>query len=202
MLLHFSHRSIAVAGGKTNQGEITVEDRRARYRMATEAGNVRVAQGIAIDLPAAERITAQEFLHVERNPAQALAKGDFRWKQQGGRDLALYALERAARTDAAGVRAAWEKQRGRLTEPERLYGNARIAYHASRQLNPRALEWYREAEGAALSEAQRAWRIRAALRAGETARARIRFVNQLESGTSSIAMTRGLLARGSERTNS
>ena len=148
------------------KGVITVEDRRARYRMATEAGNVRVAQGIAIDLPAAERITAQEFLHVERNPAHALAKGDFRWKQQGGRDLALYALERAARTDAAGVRAAWEKQRGRLTEPERLYGNARIAYHASRQLNPRALEWYREAEGAALSEAQRAWRIRAALRAG------------------------------------
>jgi hypothetical protein len=68
-----------------------------------------------------------EFVHVERNPAQALAKGEFRWKQQGGRDLALYALERAARVDAAGVRAAWEKQRGRLTEADRLYGNGRIA---------------------------------------------------------------------------
>ncbi len=148
------------------QGTITVEDRRTRYRMAVEAGNVRVAQAIAVDLPVAERITAQEFVHVERNPAQALAKGEFRWKQQGGRDLALYALERAARVDAAGVRAAWEKQRGRLTEADRLYGNARIAYHASRQLNPRALEWYREAEGAVLSDAQRVWRIRAALRAG------------------------------------
>jgi soluble lytic murein transglycosylase len=49
---------------------------------------------------------------------------------------------------------------------DRLYGNARIAYHASRQLNPLALEWFREAEGAALSDAQRAWRIRAALRSG------------------------------------
>ncbi len=145
---------------------ITVEDRRARYRLAVEAGNVRVAQAIAVDLPPADRISAQEFAHVERNPSLALAKGDFRWKQQGGRDLALYALERAARVDAAGARAAWVRQRSRLPVADRLYGNARIAYHASRQFNPLALEWYREADGAALSDAQRAWRIRAALRAG------------------------------------
>jgi soluble lytic murein transglycosylase len=148
------------------KGEITVEDRRARYRMATEAGNVRLAQAIAIDLPPADRITAGEFARVEANPAQSLAAGDFRWRQQGGRDLALYALERAARNDAAGVRAAWVKQRVRLPNADRLYGNARIAYHAARQLNPQALEWYREADGAVLSDAQRAWRVRAALRAG------------------------------------
>jgi soluble lytic murein transglycosylase len=145
---------------------ITTEDRRARFRLAVEAGNVRVAQAIAADMPAADRILAQDFARVERNPAAALAKGDFRWSLPWGRDLALYALERAARTDAAGVRAAWEKQRNRLPAAERLYGNARLAYHASRQLNPRALEWYREAEGAPLSDAQRAWRIRAGLRSG------------------------------------
>ena len=145
---------------------ITVEDRRARFRLAVEAGNVRVAQAIATDLPLVDRITANEFAHVERNPSLALAKGDFRWKQQSGRDLALYALERAARADAAGARAAWVRQRSNLPVADRLYGNARIAYHASRQLNPLALEWFREAEGAALSDAQRAWRIRAALRSG------------------------------------
>jgi soluble lytic murein transglycosylase len=145
---------------------ITTEDRRARFRLAVEAGNVHVAQAITADLPAPERIVAQDFARVERNPAAALAKGDFRWSQPGGRDLALYALERAARTDAAGARAAWEKQRNRLPASDRLYGNARIAYHASRQHNPRALEWYREAEGAPLSDVQRAWRIRAGLRSG------------------------------------
>ena len=145
---------------------ITTEDRRARFRLAVEAGNVRVAQPIVADLPAPERIVAQDFARVDRNPASALAKGDFRWAQPGGRDLALYALERAARTDAAGTRAAWEKQRNRLPAADRLYGNARLAYHASRQLNPRALEWYREAEGASLSDVQRAWRIRAGLRTG------------------------------------
>jgi soluble lytic murein transglycosylase len=148
------------------KGTISVDDRRQRFRMATEAGSVRLAQAIATDLPQEERIAAAEFAHVEANPALALAKGDFRWRQQGGRDLALYALERAARGDAAAVRAAWVKQRVRLPVADRLYGNGRIAYHAARQLNPEALAWYREADGATLSEAQRAWRVRAALRAG------------------------------------
>jgi soluble lytic murein transglycosylase len=148
------------------KGEITVEDRRTRFRMASEAGNIRVAQAIAADLPAADRITVREFSRVEANPAQALAKGDFRWRQQGGRDLALYALERAARSDASGVRAAWIRQRIFLPVPDRLYGNARIAYHAARQLNPQATDWYREADGAPMSEVLRAWRVRAALRVG------------------------------------
>jgi soluble lytic murein transglycosylase len=147
-------------------GELSPEDRRARFRMATEAGNIRLAQSIAVDLPPADRIAAREFVRVDANPAAALARGDFRWKQQGGRDLALYALERAARNDAAGVRAAWVRQRSQLPVADRLYGNARIAYHAARQLNSQAADWYREAEGAMLSDAQRAWRVRAALRVG------------------------------------
>jgi len=150
----------------TARNVISVEDRRARFRLAAEAGNVRLAQAIAVDLPTAERIAPQEFANVERNAAHALTKGDFRWNQQSGRDLALYALERAARSDAAGIRAAWERQRKHLPVADRLYGNARLAFHASRQLNPRALEWYREAEGVALSDVQRAWRVRAGLRAG------------------------------------
>jgi len=148
------------------KGDLTVEDRRARFRLATEAGNVRAAHAIAMDMPPADRITAREFAHVDTSPGPVLARGEFRWKDPGGRDLALYALERAARNDAAGVRAAWEKQRGRLHEADRLYGNARIAFHAARQLHPLAAEWYREAGTAELSDAPRAWRVRAALRAG------------------------------------
>ncbi len=151
------------------KGDLTVEDRRARFRLATEAGNVRVAQAIATDLPPANRIAAREFAHVDANPGPALAQGEFRWKQQGGRDLALYALERAARNDAAGVRAAWERQRGRLSEADQLYGNARIAFHAARQLNPLAAAWYRESGNVALPDAPRAWRVRAALRSGALA---------------------------------
>ncbi len=147
-------------------GELSSAERRARFRLATEAGNVRLVQSLALDLPPDERITAREFGAVDANPARALASGEFRWKQQGGRDLALYVLERAARTDAGAVRAAWEKQRPRLPDSERLYGNARIAFHAARQLLPQANDWFREAAGTPLNEMQRAWRVRAALRAG------------------------------------
>ena len=139
-------------GALMAKGELTPDDRRARFRLATEAGNIRLAQSIAVDLPSVNRIATREFFNVERDPARALAAGDFRWKQPGGRDLALYALERAARTDAAGVRAAWVRQRSLLPVADRLYGNARLAYHAARQLNPQAAQWFREADAAALSE--------------------------------------------------
>jgi soluble lytic murein transglycosylase len=148
------------------RGDLTVDDRRARLRLAAEAGNTRLAQAIATELPADDRISAREFSFVDRDPAHSLAKGDFRWKSRGGRELALYALERAARTDAAAVRAAWEKQRAKLPEPDRLYGNARLAYHAARQLVSQANDWYREAAGAPLTDVLHAWRVRAALRAG------------------------------------
>ena len=147
--------------------DLTVDDRWARFRLATEAGNVRLAQAIATELPPDERITAREFAHVDANPGAALARGtEFRWKQRGGSSLALYALERAARTDAAGVRASWEKQRGRLSDADRLYGNTRIAYHAARQQYPLAVEWFREAGNVGSNDALRAWRVRAALRVG------------------------------------
>jgi soluble lytic murein transglycosylase len=147
------------------RGEITVDDRRTRFRLAVENGNLRLAEALGPDLPAHDRVTLREMAHVERDPARSLLKGEFRWKERGGQELALYALERAARTDAAGVRAAWEKQRSRLAPADRAYGNARLAYYAARQLLPQANEWYREAEGATLSDAQHAWRVRAALRA-------------------------------------
>ena len=147
-------------------GELSAGDRRARFRLAAEAGNVHLARVIAEDLPLDSRIPTRDFMAVERDPARALAKDEFAVKARGGRELLLYALERAARSDAAGVRAAWEKQRERLPTADRLYGNARIAYHAARQLQPRANDWYREAAGAPLNDVQHAWHVRAALRAG------------------------------------
>jgi soluble lytic murein transglycosylase len=60
---------------------------------------------------------------------------------------------------------SWVKLRSRLPEEDRRYGNARLAYHAARQLAPLANDWFREADGAALDDAEREWRVRAALRA-------------------------------------
>ena len=135
-----------------------------RFRLAHEAGNFRLAGRVIAELPAADRPQPGDLERIERNPAQALAKGDFRFGSAAGRELALYALDRTARTDAAAARSAWLKWRDRLPGPDRGYGNALVAYYAARQLNPAANEWYRDADDVPQNAEQRAWRVRAALR--------------------------------------
>ena len=65
----------------------------------------------------------------------------------------------------AGARGPWVKLRDKLPEQDRRYGNARLAFHAARQLNPAANDWFREAGPVVLTAETQAWRVRAALRA-------------------------------------
>jgi soluble lytic murein transglycosylase len=147
-------------------GRLSSSDIWKRFRLAHEAGNYRLAKKVAAELPAGDRPSAREFDRIDRRPSAVLAKGDFRFSAPFGRELALYALDRAAATDAAAAREAWLSWRERLPGPDRLYGNLLVAYRAALQLLPPANEWYREAEGAPMSETMRAWQVRAALRAG------------------------------------
>ncbi len=147
------------------RGDISAADRKVRFRMAVEAGNLRLAQSIGNELPGADRIADREFSVVQNNPLAALGNGEFAWNTGGGRELALLAVERSARADPEAARVAWVKVRDRLPVAERLYGNARIGFYAARQLNPSANAWFREAAGATQSAEANAWRVRAALRA-------------------------------------
>ncbi|MEO8485366.1 MAG: transglycosylase SLT domain-containing protein [Betaproteobacteria bacterium] len=155
----------AVFAGLFARGILGVDDRWARYRLALESGNVRLAQQIAGDLPSADRIDARDFARVDAKPAAELAMGAFRWKSRDGRELALYALERASRSDPDAARAGWLKWRDRFTAPERAWGNARLAYHAARQLMPWANDAWRDPIPDTIPADARAWRVRAALRA-------------------------------------
>src|SRR6202171_2813002 len=146
-------------------GKLTSQDVWTRFRQAHEAGNFRLTGRLLDLLPAGERPAQADVSRVERNPAQVLGKGDFRWSSKGSRELALYALDRAARSDAGAAHDAWVKWRSRVPDPDRKYGNLLIAYNAARQLLPSANTWYREAEGASQNEQQHAWHVRAALRA-------------------------------------
>ena len=81
---------------------LSTADRRARFRLAAESGQRAARPGDRRrTLPRPDRHRRPRFARVDRDPARALAKGEFAWKTRGGRDLALYALERAARSDAA-----------------------------------------------------------------------------------------------------
>ncbi len=151
--------------GLIKRGDISTADRKARFRMAVEAGNLRLAQSIGNELPGGDRIADRDFSAVQNNPQGALGNGAFAWNTGGGRELALLAVERAARADPDAARIAWVKVRDRLPVAERLHGNARVAFYAARQLNPSANAWFREAAGVTQSAEANAWRVRAALRA-------------------------------------
>jgi len=148
------------------QGTLTSRDIWARFRLAHEAGNFRLAARIASELPPAERPSPRDIERIDRGARAALAKADFRFSSPAGRELALYALDRVATTDAMAAHDAWVKWRARVPDTDRIYGNLLVAYSAARQLLPDANTWYRDTDGAALTEPQHAWRARAALRAG------------------------------------
>ena len=157
------------------RGELTVADRRARFRLAVEAGNVRLAQAIAADLPGNGPHRRPRLRRVDRDPLRALAQGRVRaGTTAAGRELALYALERAARSDA-GRRARRVGQVARPRCPRRIasYGNARLAYHAARQLHARGQRLVPRSRRRA-ADAGRAGvaRARGAARAGVARRAR------------------------------
>jgi len=156
------------------QGTLKSHDIWARFRLAHEAGNFRLAARIAGELPAAERPSPRDIERIDRGARAALAKADFRFSSSSGRELALYALDRVAIIDAMAAHDAWLTWRARLPEADRAYGSLIVAYNGARQLLPDANTWYRDTDGAPLTEAQHAWRARAALRAGawaEVARA-------------------------------
>ena len=147
------------------RGDLTLADRVARFRLASESGNVRLAHAIANELPGNARITERDFFPANKDFQRALTAGAFAWNTASGRELALYALERVARADAVAARPGWVKWRDKLPEADRRYGNARLAYHAARQLNASANDWFREAGDSPLTPEMQAWRARAALRA-------------------------------------
>jgi len=155
----------ALFAAMIKSGQLTPADLWLRFRLAHEAGNARLVARIAADLPASERPAPRDLERAERNALQVLTKAEFRPASVMGRELTLYALDRAARADAAAAHEAWAKLRERFPVDDRNYGNLLVAHQAARQHNPAANAWYREAEGAPRSAEQRAWQVRAALRA-------------------------------------
>ena len=144
---------------------LTTRDIWARFRLAHESANARLAARLVLELPVADRPSPRELERAERNAAQALAKNEFSAATPAGRELTLYALDRASRADAAVAHEAWVKVRERFPASDRAYGNLLVAHQAARQLHPVANDWYQEARDAPQNAEQRAWRVRAALRA-------------------------------------
>ena len=149
-------------------GDLTVEEVWQRVRRFFEAKRVGAARSAAAYLPAGEGFDGRGLESIAQAPARHLGKlpAGFAAKR-GGRETALFAVQRLARTDPQDAANRFGRIESRFTDEERAYAWGHIAWQAAQRHLPEALAWYEKAAGTALSEEQMAWRVRAALRAND-----------------------------------
>jgi soluble lytic murein transglycosylase len=99
-----------------------------------------------------------------QNAQRFLDKHALNLKTRAGREAAIYALARLARSDALAAVDAWSGKQDAFSEAERGYVWSMLAYRGAQDHEARALAWFRQAGNALLSEEQAAWKVRAALR--------------------------------------
>jgi len=143
--------------------QLSVEDVWARIRLALEAGNTGVARRVAEYLPAKEQAETQAWSGIAVNPQAYLERRNLNLKTRAGRETAMYAVHRLARTAPPLAAQQWTKLGDRFSEPERGYVWGLIAYQGAQRHDPNALAWY--AKAGDLTDAQLGWKVRIALRA-------------------------------------
>ncbi len=113
--------------------------------------------------PQSARVIIDSFGYLQREKLDA--------KSHASTELFLYALVRAARSDAERAADLLIKRGSTLSADDGAYAWAQVGLAAAMQQRPEALEWFARAKKASadavLNETQAGWKIRAALRAAE-----------------------------------
>src|SRR5687767_3213348 len=151
------------AAGRLKEAEIWDRIRRllaANQVREAKRTNALLSRRVAIDERALDRAAADPGRYLERDRTSLAARGP--------REVALFALARlarAGRADEAADRLA--AMRARLATEAVQFAWGQIAFQAAMNHDPNALAHYQRASDTPLSDAQAAWKARAALRAGD-----------------------------------
>lgn len=150
-----------------SEGGVAADDIWWRFRRQIEGRNPQSAAETLQWLPTREPPrTAQQLDRAIRSP-EAYLDGlppNFA-ATRTGREIAIAALvSLARREDPRGAYVRFERISDRLTHLERAYVHAFLGHYAVLSRLPQAADWYRAAGDMPMSEEQRAWRVRAALR--------------------------------------
>jgi soluble lytic murein transglycosylase len=141
---------------------LTQDDVWARVRAGLEAGQVAVAQKAWIYLPAGQQPDYRTLTLISSNPGGYLEKNNFDLKSRAGRESAMFAAYRLARTSPTQAAAHWARLETRFSPEERAYVWGQIGHFGAMRHEPEALAWF--AKAGDLSDVQLAWKVRAALR--------------------------------------
>jgi soluble lytic murein transglycosylase len=146
-------------------GVINEEDVWQRMRLALDANNVLLARSLIPRLSARRGLSVKYLNNAATNPRAYLNAANWKKSSEAQRALALFALQRLAGQMPQLAFAQWQKISPYFNAVEQGCFYAMLGYEAARNLDPRALEWFRDAGAAPLTAKQLAWRARVALRA-------------------------------------
>jgi soluble lytic murein transglycosylase len=149
-----------------NNGVIGEPDIVQRIRLALESNNLDLVKQLSVRLPKELRISSKSLDSAAANPDRFLSKLQLDKPEEAERMLVLFALHRLAKQLPQMAYTRWKKVEDHFTSDEQNYFYGWLGYEAARDLDKRALGWFKAAKDVPLNDAQLAWRTRAALRAG------------------------------------
>ena len=147
-------------------GSVSESDTWARLRKLLAAGLVKDAKRTNALLPARHALNDKTLDRAQADPGSFLAREKSPILSHPAKELAIFAVGRLARakSDEAAERLAAIAPR---LGADASFAWAQVAFQGAMNHHPRALEWYAQAKDTPLTDAQLAWKARAALRAGD-----------------------------------
>jgi soluble lytic murein transglycosylase len=138
-----------------------------RMRRLLAANLVRDAKRANAMLRPAQAFNDKTLDRAAADPAKFLAQEKSPILNRASKELVLYAVGRLARSKPDEAAERLVALAPRLGPDDTRFAWGQVAWQAALVHHPRALDWYNEAADTPLTDAQLAWRARAALRAGE-----------------------------------
>ncbi|WP_018608553.1 lytic transglycosylase domain-containing protein [Uliginosibacterium gangwonense] len=157
-----------------SNGRFSTEDVWQRFRRQVEAKRHTGARQTLGWLPDEQAPSTAALTLALENPVRYLATAAAQSPAgRPGRELGMAAVTRLARNDARDALARWRNIDSAYRDEDRAYVAGQLGWMAAVAQLGEALPLYTQAKGVAMSDEQRAWYARAALRAGDWAAVRL-----------------------------
>ncbi len=145
---------------------IKADDIWTRVHRQIEANRPGAARATLNYLPESQLPDAKAFEAASKSGPVYLARLSGNWQgTRAGRELVAIAIQRAAASDPSFAAAELERRQGQLQASERQWAWSQVALFGARNHLPEAVDWFKQAGRASLSEEGHQWKVRAALRA-------------------------------------
>ncbi len=146
------------------QGQLNSEDAWKRIRLALFDNHIDIAAAVAARVGSPAALSEKMLANLRQRPEAGWPLAS---DSRAGREAALYALSRLARTDPERAATLLSSIETHWPEADRRYGWRMIGVLAAKRHHPQANAWLAHAGIGGMNAEARAWSIRAGLRAGD-----------------------------------